>query len=83
VRPKLAAITVTGYRLIPVICIRRELSDLEQVQAERLDLRQHAVPRRPVQQAGKHADEQAIDAGLAAAAPGGYEMIVDFPPPMR
>jgi len=24
------------------------------------------------------ADEQAVDAGLAAAAPGGYDVIVDF-----
>ena len=33
------------------------------------------------------ADDQAINAGLAAAAPGGYDVIVDFlwggPPPMR
>jgi hypothetical protein len=33
------------------------------------------------------ADDQAIDAGLAAAAPGGYDVIVDFlwggPAPMR
>ena len=33
------------------------------------------------------ADEQAIDTGLAAAAPGGYDVIVDFlgarPPPTR
>jgi hypothetical protein len=34
--------------------VRLELADLDQVQAERLDLGQHAVQRRPVQQAGQH-----------------------------
>jgi hypothetical protein len=28
-QPKLAVITVTGCHLIPVICARRELADLE------------------------------------------------------
>lgn len=28
-QPKLAVITVTGCHLIPVICVRRELADLE------------------------------------------------------
>jgi hypothetical protein len=34
--------------------LRCELSDLEQVQAERLDLGQYAVQRGPVQQPGEH-----------------------------
>jgi hypothetical protein len=54
VRPKLAAITVTGCHLIMVICVRSELADLEQVQAERLDLGQHTVQRGTVQQPGQH-----------------------------
>jgi hypothetical protein len=32
----------------------REVADLDQVQAERLDLGQHAIQGGPVQQAGKH-----------------------------
>jgi hypothetical protein len=31
-----------------------ELADLKQVEAERLDLGQHAEQRRPVQEAGEH-----------------------------
>jgi len=30
-QPKLTVITVTGCHLIPVICVRRELADLESV----------------------------------------------------
>jgi hypothetical protein len=48
VRLNLTAVTVSGCRLILVICSLGELADLGQVQAERVDLSQHAVQRRPV-----------------------------------
>ena len=34
--------------------LRSALADLDQVEAERLDLGQHAVQRRPIQEAGEH-----------------------------
>ena len=43
VRPKLAAITVSRCHLIMVIRSPGELADLEHVQAELLDLCEHAV----------------------------------------
>jgi hypothetical protein len=55
VRPRLAAIKVSGGHLILVICVAVRLSDLEQVEAERLDLGQYAVQRGLVEQAGEHA----------------------------
>ena len=42
-RPKLAAITVSRCHLILVIRSPGELADLEHVQAEPLDLCEHAV----------------------------------------
>jgi len=53
-RPTVAAVTVSGGHLVLVICARGEPLDLEQVQAERLDLGQYAIQCRPVQQAGEH-----------------------------
>ena len=49
-RPTVVAITVSGCHVILVIAVWCELADLDQVEAERLDLRQDAVQRRPVQQ---------------------------------
>src|ERR1039457_873458 len=54
VRPKLAAITVSRCHLIMVIRSPGELADLEHVQAELLDLCEHAVWCRPVQRPGEH-----------------------------
>src|SRR6266516_517510 len=54
VQPKLTAIKVSGCHLILVIALRSELADLDEVEAERLDLGQYAVERRPVQQAREH-----------------------------
>jgi hypothetical protein len=43
------AVAVSGRHLILVICGGRELGDLEEVEAEHLDLGQRALQRRPVQ----------------------------------
>ena len=53
-RPKLAAITVSRCHLILVVRSPGELADLEQDQAEPLDLCEHAVWCRLVQQPGEH-----------------------------
>jgi len=38
VRPKLAPVTVRSCHLVLVTCVARELADLEQVRAKRIDL---------------------------------------------
>ena len=43
-RPKLVVIMVTGCHLIPVICARRELADLEHDRAIGKGLANHRVP---------------------------------------
>ena len=43
-QPKLAVITVTSCHLIPVICARRELADLEHDRAIGKGLANHRVP---------------------------------------
>jgi hypothetical protein len=48
------AIRVGGCRLVLMSCVWCELADLEQVEAEGLDLGQDAVECRPVQEAGEH-----------------------------
>ena len=67
-RPRLVAIKVSGCHLILVICVWGELADLEEVQAERLDLGQHAVQRGPVQQAGEHGVRAVLLRGQAGKA---------------
>jgi hypothetical protein len=54
------AVTVSGGDLILVTRGPGELPELEQVQAERLDLGQHAVQPGPVQQAGEHGVRAAL-----------------------
>ena len=53
-RPTVVVITVSGCHLILVICGCGEMADLDQVEAERVDLNQHAVECRPIQEAGEH-----------------------------
>ena len=45
---------MSGCHLILVICVCGEMADLDQVEAERVDLSQHAVECRPIQQAGEY-----------------------------
>jgi hypothetical protein len=42
-RPTVVAVRMSGGDLVLLMCGRGELSDLEQLQAEHLDLGQHAV----------------------------------------
>jgi hypothetical protein len=47
--PTVTAVAVSGRHMILVICGGRELVDLEEVEAERLDQGRDALQRRPVQ----------------------------------
>jgi hypothetical protein len=46
--PKLAAVTVIGRHLVPMICVSHVSADLEEVKSERLDLSQDAAQCRQV-----------------------------------